>query len=115
MKKIIVLTLIVFICANYSFALDDGDFQYWDTESVSFEVNKDWEIKLEEEIRLGDDGGNLYYNHFDQVKEQLSRKPLPLPQLKLNPNIKNIDDFKMEDIELLNYEHHPTIKAPMAV
>jgi len=62
---------------------------------------------------LGD--SHIYHNHFDQVKEQLTRKPLPLPQLKLNPKIKNIDDFKMEDIELVNYEHHPSIKAPMAV
>jgi len=62
---------------------------------------------------LGD--AHIYHNHFDQVKEQLQRKPLPLPQLKLNPDIKNIDDFKMEDIELINYEHLPAIKAPMAV
>jgi len=58
---------------------------------------------------------HIYHNHFAQVKDQLTRKPLPLPQLKLNPNVKNIEDFKMEDIELINYEHHPAIKAPMAV
>ena len=58
---------------------------------------------------------HIYTNHISQVKEQFARKPLPLPQLKLNQNIKNIDDFKMEDIELVNYEHHPAIKAPMAV
>ncbi|MBU90095.1 hypothetical protein CMO94_01025 [Candidatus Woesearchaeota archaeon] len=62
---------------------------------------------------LGD--AHIYHNHFSQVKEQLSREPLPLPQLKLNPDIKNIDDFKIEDIELVNYEHHPAIKAPMAI
>ena len=62
---------------------------------------------------LGD--AHIYHNHLQQVKEQLTRKPLPLPKLKLNKNIKNIDDFKMEDIELLNYEHHPAIKAKMAV
>ena len=62
---------------------------------------------------LGD--AHIYQNHFEQVKEQLSRKPLPLPQLKLNPDVKSIDDFKMEDIELVNYEHHPPIKATMAV
>jgi len=62
---------------------------------------------------LGD--AHIYDNHVDQVKEQLARKPLPLPQLKLNQNIKNIDDFKMEDFELVNYEHHPAIKAQMAV
>ena len=62
---------------------------------------------------LGD--AHIYHNHYGQVKEQLSREPLKLPKLKLNPKIKNIDDFKMEDIELLDYEHHPPIKAPMAV
>lgn len=62
---------------------------------------------------LGD--AHIYINHIEQVKEQLARKPLPLPQLKLNLNIKNIDDFKMEDIELEDYQYHPTIKAPMAV
>jgi len=62
---------------------------------------------------LGD--AHIYTNHIKQVKDQLARKPLPLPQLKLNPNIKNIDDFKIDDIELKNYEYHPAIKAPMAV
>ncbi len=62
---------------------------------------------------LGD--AHIYHNHFEQVKEQLSRKPYPLPQLKLNPKIKNIEDFKMEDIGLLDYQSHPAIKAPMAV
>ncbi len=62
---------------------------------------------------LGD--AHIYHNHFEQVKEQLSRTPMKLPQIKLNLEIKNIDDFKMEDIELLNYESHPSIKAPMAV
>jgi thymidylate synthase len=62
---------------------------------------------------LGD--AHIYNNHIEQVKEQLSREPLLLPQLKLNQNIKDIDDFKIEDIELLNYEYHPAIKAPMAV
>ena len=62
---------------------------------------------------LGD--AHIYHNHYGQVKEQLSREPLKLPRLKLNPDIKNIDGFKMGDIELLDYEHHPPIKAPMAV
>jgi len=58
---------------------------------------------------------HIYLNHFEQVKEQLSREPLPLPKLWLNPEIKNIDDFKMEDIKLIDYKYHPPIKAPMAV
>lgn len=62
---------------------------------------------------LGD--AHIYKNHFKQVYEQLSRSPYPLPQLWLNPKIKNIDNFTMNDIKLLNYQHHPPIKAPMAV
>lgn len=62
---------------------------------------------------LGD--AHIYHNHFEQVKEQLSRKLFPLPKLWLNPEIKNIDDFKMEDIKLENYQYHPAIKAQMAV
>lgn len=58
---------------------------------------------------------HIYHDHFDAVKEQLSREPLPLPTLWMNPDIKNIDDFKMSDIELRNYESHPPIKAKMAV
>jgi thymidylate synthase len=62
---------------------------------------------------LGD--AHIYHNHFQQVREQLSRKPFPPPQLWLNPEIKDINDFKMEDIKLINYNHHPAIKAEMAV
>lgn len=62
---------------------------------------------------LGD--AHIYHNHFEQVKEQLSRKPFPPPKLWLNPEIKNIDDFKMEDIKLIDYNFHPPIKAQMAV
>ena len=58
---------------------------------------------------------HIYHNHFEQVKEQLSRKPFPLPTLWLNPEIRNIDDFKMEDIRLNDYQCHSAIKAPMAV
>ena len=57
---------------------------------------------------------HLYSNHFDQVKEQLTRQPKKFPTLKLNPNVKNIDDFKFEDINLENYEPHPPIKAEIA-
>lgn len=58
---------------------------------------------------------HIYHDHFDAVKEQLSRDPMPLPSLKLNPAVKNIDGFGMEDIALENYQSHPTIKAKMAV
>lgn len=57
---------------------------------------------------------HLYSNHFDAVKEQLSRKPNPEPTLKLNPKIKNIDDFKFEDFTVENYDPHPAIKAEIA-
>lgn len=58
---------------------------------------------------------HIYHEHFDAVKEQLARAPMKLPELWLNPEIKNIDDFKMSDIELKNYESHPSIKAKMIV
>lgn len=62
---------------------------------------------------LGD--AHIYHDHLDAVKEQLAREPLALPSLKLNPSVTNINDFKMEDIELENYQSHPPIKARMAV
>ena len=58
---------------------------------------------------------HLYKNHFEQAQLQLSRKPFPLPQMKLNPAVKNIFDFEYEDFNLVNYESHPSIKAPVAV
>ncbi|HTW96992.1 MAG TPA: thymidylate synthase [Candidatus Methylomirabilis sp.] len=57
---------------------------------------------------------HLYSNHFEQAKLQLSREPRPIPQIKLNPAIKNIDDFKYEDIEIIGYDPHPAIKAEIA-
>ncbi len=58
---------------------------------------------------------HIYHEHFEAVKEQLSREPLSLPTLKLNPEIKDIDKFTMEDIALENYQSHPAIKAQMIV
>ena len=58
---------------------------------------------------------HIYSNHFEQVKLQLTREPLELPTVRLNPNIKNIDDFKFEDIELIGYQSHGAIKGEVAV
>lgn len=57
---------------------------------------------------------HIYSNHFDQVKEQLTRKPFAFPQVTLNPDVTDIDDFKLEDIKLENYESHPGLKADIA-
>lgn len=57
---------------------------------------------------------HLYSNHFDQIREQISRAPFPFPSLRLNSEIKNIDDFKFEDFSIENYQHHPPIKAEIA-
>lgn len=62
---------------------------------------------------LGD--AHLYSNHMDQVNEQLSREPFPSPKMKINPKVKNIFDFCFEDFELLDYQCHPHIKAPVAI
>ena len=58
---------------------------------------------------------HIYHDHFDAVAEQLSREPLSLPTLWLNPEIKTIDSFTVDDIRLENYQSHPAIKAKMAV
>ena len=58
---------------------------------------------------------HIYHDHFEAVEEQLKRTPHPLPKLWLNPEVKNIYDFTMEDIKLEDYQHDETIKAKMAV
>lgn len=62
---------------------------------------------------LGD--AHLYSNHLEQARLQLARVPRPLPSLRLNPEVKSLFDFRYEDFELLNYDPHPAIKAPVAV
>lgn len=58
---------------------------------------------------------HLYLNHLDQARLQLQRSPLPLPVMRLNPDVHSLFDFRYEDFELQNYESHPHIKAPIAV
>lgn len=62
---------------------------------------------------LGD--AHLYLNHIEQAKLQLTRKPLPLPTLKLNPSVKNINEFSFDDFIIENYQSHPTISAKVAI
>ena len=62
---------------------------------------------------LGDT--HIYHNHFEQVREQLSRQPLPLPKMKINPLIKDIYDFNYEDFELQGYQCYEAIKGKVAV
>lgn len=58
---------------------------------------------------------HLYLNHMKQVKTQLARKTYPLPTMKINPDINNLFDFTFDDFELVYYQSHPGIKAPIAV
>ncbi len=58
---------------------------------------------------------HIYGNHFDQVKEQIKREPRPFPTMKLNPAVKNIDEFKFEDFTLEGYDPHPPIKGEITV
>jgi thymidylate synthase len=58
---------------------------------------------------------HIYLNHIEQVKLQLTREPKPLPEMKINPEVKNIFDFKFEDFELVGYDAHPHIKGEVSV
>jgi thymidylate synthase len=64
-------------------------------------------------LTFGD--AHLYLNHLEQAELQLSREPCRLPRMRLNPAVKDLFSFQFEDFELLDYEHHPHIKAPIAV
>ena len=62
---------------------------------------------------LGD--AHLYLNHLEQAQLQLTRAPMPAPRLRLNPQRRRIEDFRFDDIEIVDYQSHPAIKAPIAV
>ena len=62
---------------------------------------------------LGD--AHVYSNHFDQLREQIAREPRKFPKMKITRKVNDIEDFKMEDFELSEYDPHPVIKMPMAV
>lgn len=62
---------------------------------------------------LGD--AHLYNNHLEQAALQITREPMILPRLKLNQNISSIDEFTYEDMEIIGYNHHPHIKAPISI
>jgi thymidylate synthase len=64
-------------------------------------------------VTLGD--AHLYLNHLEQADEQLRREPRPLPRMKLNPEVRELDAFRFEDFTLEGYEPHPAIRAPIAV
>lgn len=65
-------------------------------------------------LTLGD--AHLYLNHLEQARLQRTRKPFPLPEMRLNPDVRSIDEFRYpDDFELVNYQYHPHIKAPIAV
>jgi thymidylate synthase len=58
---------------------------------------------------------HIYLNHLEQVETQLAREPYPLPEMRINPDVTDLFAFRYEDFELVNYQHHPLIRAPIAV
>ncbi len=62
---------------------------------------------------LGD--AHLYSNHIEQARTQLARDPYPLPRMQINPDVRSIFDFRFEDFEVIDYQYHPRIQAPIAV
>ena len=81
---------------------------------LTFMIAQVCELEIGEFVHtLGD--AHIYLNHLEQVDLQLSRDPLELPKLKLNPIIKSIEDFKYEDVEILEYKFHPPIKGKISI
>ena len=81
---------------------------------LTFMIAQVCELEIGEFVHtLGD--AHIYLNHLEQVDLQLSREPLELPKLKLNPIIKSIEDFKYEDVEIIDYKFHPPIKGKISI
>ena len=81
---------------------------------LTFMIAQVCELEIGEFVHtLGD--AHIYLNHLEQVDLQLSRDPLELPKLKLNPIIKSIEDFKYEDVEIIDYKFHPPIKGKISI
>jgi hypothetical protein len=64
-RHIVITVMVLLLSVNICFGFDDEGFQYWNTLEANFDLNKDWKIEFEQDMRLGDDGGNLYYNSSD--------------------------------------------------
>src|SRR5438067_993869 len=94
------------------FLRGDTNIKYLNDHGVTI-----WDEWANQEGDLGRIYGalHLYSNHLEQAKLQLAREPRPLPELNLNPAVKDIHDFKYEDFALAGYDPHPAIKAPIAV
>jgi hypothetical protein len=96
------------LCAFSCSAFDDGDFQYWSTNSVSWRIQKDWYADLEEELRLGDDGGHLYYQHSDLGVRYSGLAPW----LELGANYRQVFEKKNSDWKQENRPHiNVSVKA----
>ena len=81
---------------------------------LTFMIAQVCELEIGEFVHtLGD--AHIYLNHLEQVDLQISRDPLELPKLKLNPMIKSIEDFKYEDVEIIDYKFHPPIKGKISI
>jgi len=97
------LFLIILLSSYRCYAFDDGDFQYWNTESIEAKFNKDWKIKVAEEFRFGDNAGSFYYNHIDAGLSYLLNE-----QIKLTVNYRQI--FQKKDNKW-NPEYRPHING----
>ena len=104
-------------CQMYQRSADvflDVPFNIASYALLTFMIAQVCELEVGEFVHtLGD--AHIYLNHLEQVDLQLSRDPLELPKLKLNPMIKSIEDFKYEDVEIIDYKFHPPIKGKISI